>query len=378
MKKYFLFYMCLVLWSCKKPYTPEVITKDVNYLVVEGFINAGGDSTIITLSRTSNLTDTQSKPELHAIVVVEGDDNKTYNIGEKGNGKYGEWALPIGNPTKYRLKIITTNGNIYLSDFVEPKISPKIDDISWDIKPDGLQINASSHDVNNNSRYYRFEYDQTWQFVSNYFSSIILKGDKLVKRNPDTEDIYSCFGNDHSSQITVASTARLTNDILSKAPILFIRSNEEKLSIKYSILLKQYTMSEKEYKYWETLKKNTENLGSIFDPQPSFVLGNLKCTNNPDEKVLGYIGAGSASTKRIFIDKAELPQTWEKEELFTCKLDSLHISETGVIFNNPNKATPVYAVYGFKGFVEAYYVSSVFCVDCTTRGTKTKPNFWPQ
>jgi hypothetical protein len=137
-------------------------------------------------------------------------------------------------------------------------------------------------------------------------------------------------------------------------------------------------MSEKEYKYWETLKKNTENLGSIFDPQPSFVLGNIQCTNNPDEKVLGYIGAGSVSTKRVFIDKAELPQTWKKDELFACTLDSLNASETGVIFNNPNKATPVYAVYSFNGRVEAYYVSSVFCVDCTTRGTKTKPNFWPQ
>ena len=44
----------VALVSCKKPYFPPVISGPNGYLVVEGAINSGSDSTFITLSRTVN------------------------------------------------------------------------------------------------------------------------------------------------------------------------------------------------------------------------------------------------------------------------------------------------------------------------------------
>lgn len=38
--------------ACKKPYTPDVVASPNSYLVVEGVINSGSDSTIIKLNRT--------------------------------------------------------------------------------------------------------------------------------------------------------------------------------------------------------------------------------------------------------------------------------------------------------------------------------------
>ncbi|TWI97064.1 uncharacterized protein DUF4249, partial [Mucilaginibacter frigoritolerans] len=73
----FLLYLVLtiVVISCKKPYNPPVITAPGSYLVVEGVINAGSDSTIIKLSRTVNLSSgTTNNPETGAAIIVQSNN----------------------------------------------------------------------------------------------------------------------------------------------------------------------------------------------------------------------------------------------------------------------------------------------------------------
>jgi len=375
MKKYILLYIVLMIYGCKKPYNPNVVDGNVNYLVVEGFINFSGEPTNIRLSRTTNLKEIKSKPELGASINIESEDKHSYNLTGLGQGNYTVY-LTLDLSKKYRLNIKTADGSVYQSEFVQPKVSPQIDEINAEIKPNGVQISVNSHDDTNNSRYYRFEYEQTWKFNTRYESILIVKNRQIVDRLPN-EDIYTCYGNDYSSSITVASTAQLSSDILSKSPVVFIPSGDERISIKYSILLKQQAISEEEYKYWETLKKNTENIGSIFDPLPSFVSGNIRCLNNPEKKVLGYIGAGNITRKRFFIDKSELPEIWKKDDPYKCLLDSIPVLEVNRILDNPNHVVPVYKITDVRQKVIAYFASDIKCVDCTTRGTKMKPSFWP-
>jgi hypothetical protein len=76
-----LMFVIAIAASCKKPYAPPVIKADNNYLVVEGVIAAGGDSTNIKLSRTVKLADSVNiNPEKGAKVVVQGDQNVTYPL----------------------------------------------------------------------------------------------------------------------------------------------------------------------------------------------------------------------------------------------------------------------------------------------------------
>ena len=57
--------------SCKKPYLPTVVATNSNYLVVEGTINTGQDSTVIKSSRTTAIySDAPTKPELNATVEI--------------------------------------------------------------------------------------------------------------------------------------------------------------------------------------------------------------------------------------------------------------------------------------------------------------------
>src|SRR5476651_983186 len=110
--------------SCKKPFNPSLNTVVTNFLAVDGPI-ISGDSTFITLSRTTKLSDTtQNKAELKAIVSVENDHNTLFPLIEKGKGIYVLGVTNFDPSRTYRLNIKTSDGKIYQSDFVPLKITP--------------------------------------------------------------------------------------------------------------------------------------------------------------------------------------------------------------------------------------------------------------
>jgi len=387
MKKKFLILFLVILVvviCCKKPYTPNAINVPNNYLVVEGTINTGQDSTIFKLSRTVNLSgNTSSNPVLQAQVTVLDNQNGSYPLTELGNGRYGAPPLNLDVTRQYKLSIKTADGREYASDLITIKPTPPIDSVGFTIQNNGLQIYANAHDATNKTRYYRWEYQETWQFHAKYQSQWVSDGTEMVLRTPD-QDIYSCFGNDFSTSIILGSTAKLSQDIIDHNPIVLVEPTSEKIETRYSILVKQYALSTDEYNFWVNLKKNTEQLGSIFDPQPSNINGNIHCISNPSEPVIGYIGATNVQQKRIFVRSDQLPFTWVPTYPYTCELDSIFYCAGKACANQvavlliPNNPPLYYAVSalpsppGPPGFLG----SSRECVDCTIRGTKKRPDFW--
>ena len=79
MKKEFLILILIIyLFGCKKLYDPPVIASNATYLVVEGTINPGADSTIITLSHTVNISSKITLSQVTgATVAVVRDQNST-------------------------------------------------------------------------------------------------------------------------------------------------------------------------------------------------------------------------------------------------------------------------------------------------------------
>ena len=68
--------LIISVMGCKKPYAPAIVAANNNYLVVEGVINPGPDSTIIKLSRSVNISNKiTANPLPGATVVIESDQN---------------------------------------------------------------------------------------------------------------------------------------------------------------------------------------------------------------------------------------------------------------------------------------------------------------
>ena len=118
MKKQGILILAIFIFAgCRKPYDPPAIVAPHSYLVVEGVINPGPDSTIIKLSRTVNLSGKNSlNPLTGAILTVESDQNSTYPLTEGRQGRYFSPGLNLDISKKYRLRIKTADNQQYLSE----------------------------------------------------------------------------------------------------------------------------------------------------------------------------------------------------------------------------------------------------------------------
>lgn len=405
---WFLFAFIAVA-GCRKPYQPPEITSPGSYLVVEGIINSGTDSTFIKLSKTVPLSAKSNfNPVLNAAVTVESSGGASYVLTSTTGGIYASAGLNLDNTLKYRLRIKTAEGGEYVSDFVPVLNAPPIDTISHTVQSAGIQLYVSTHDVQNSTRYYRWDYQETWVFHSKYYSFYKSNGDTVIERNFPAEQVYQCWRSDTSSTIVVGTSSGLSKSVISNQPLTFVPSTSEKLdgalsivdsqsaptASTYSILVKQYALTGDAYTYWQNLKKNTEQLGGIFDAQPSEISGNIHSVSNPAEPVIGYISAGTTSSKRAFIKNQEVPAAWLPTNVGAdCVLDSLYLHYLApgatVAVNQENEyfnvnrqgkyypmQIPVSVLFNKFGQLIGHTGSSPECVDCTLRGTNKEPAFW--
>ncbi|HTK18600.1 MAG TPA: DUF4249 domain-containing protein [Mucilaginibacter sp.] len=379
----------LFVATCKKQIPTETITGVKNYLVVNGNINLN-DSTVINLSRLVSVTDSsQSKPELNASISIEGQQSGSYALSPSGNGNYVAAPLNLSTTQNYRLHIKTADGKEYASDFVPVKSAPPIDTIGYTADANGVKVNINTHDATGKTRYYRWDYSETYIIHSLYNSHYkMVDHDTILLRSPD-EQVYECWSTDNSTSIILGSSINLSQDQISSQLITSIPSTSEKVHIRYSILVKQYALTSDAYNYFTLLKKNTEQLGSIFDAQPSALTGNIHCISDPKELAIGYVTAGQITQHRIFIDASDLPTYIPSTPYESCTLDTVLYFRV-IKYDNPTIPpqilTQVYDLLytGFEDPIDKYgdYPTGGFlsafpiCVDCTLRGTNKKPAFW--
>ncbi|HVW61821.1 MAG TPA: DUF4249 domain-containing protein [Puia sp.] len=375
-----LLVLTLALIRCKDPYVSPYVSPPTGYLVVDGFISGNGP-TRFNLGRTIPVSGNVQPPaETKAHLQVEGDDNSIFTLNELGNGVYGIDTLPLNPAAKYRLRIHTAGNKDYLSDYVPFRNTPVIDSISWSIDNSGVNIYANTHDASNNTRYYQWQYVETWKYSAAEYSSGIYQKESpfVVDRHPE-DQIYYCWKNNTSTSILLGSSIKLSQDVISRQLLTHISKDDPQLSIKYSILVKQNALTEDAYNYLTLMQKNTETLGSIFDAQPSYLKGNIHGLTDPTEQVIGFVAAGTVQQQRIFIDRSQLPQEWRY--FMTCilpdtlvKLDSASLTS----FFGPGGGFVPVEMHYTNGLPDGWLGNTASCVDCRTQGGNTnKPSFWP-
>jgi Domain of unknown function (DUF4249) len=385
MKKLLYALFILLTAGCKEKYESPVKSPNTGYLVVEGSINGGAGLTTLTLTRTTKLDDRTINYEQGAQVQVEGEDGSSFYIFPTGPGRYSEINLNLNKSIKYRLRIKTNDSKEYLSDYEMVKTTPPIDSISWKRENGGLQLYINTHDPLNNTRYYQWEFEETWEIHSAYPS--VLKynvfqvpplGDvyRLAYRDNITfsfdPKLFFCWQSNTSSNLLLGSSAKLSKDVIN-LPLELIPEGSRKLSVLYSINVKQYSWTKAGYEFLERMKKNTEATGSVFDAQPSELKGNIRCISDPNEPVIGYINISNTEEKRIFIRKDQLFDWRYNSGCIQAEIennsDSIKAKGLQLMPTVPAKVTG-------QGIV-TFYAASPTCVDCTLSGTNIKPVFWP-
>ncbi|ULQ50736.1 DUF4249 domain-containing protein [Flavihumibacter fluvii] len=391
----FLFFLFAII-ACRENYESPVKSPVTGYLVVEGVINSGPGATNIRLSRTTTLDNRTIAYETGATVIIEGEDNSTRILAGNPDGLYSASDLYLNNNIKYRLKITTNAAKEYISDYVKVRNNPPIDSISWKRENSGAEVNGvqfyiSTHDPLDSTRYYQWEYEETWEYHAVHQSRVKyqvrnLPGDtkeyKAVFRFPPNESVfdsslYFCWRGNSSSDILIGSSAKLAKDVIN-LPLLYISPGSEKLSELYSVNVKQVSWSKEGYEFLERMRKNTEQTGSVFDAQPSTLNGNIHCITDPDEPVIGYVSICAVQEKRVFLNSLEL-KDWNYQPPF-CPQDTLinnsdSIKAFGLDFI-PTNALPCPSGPCIE--ITSFLMAKPSCVDCALNGGSTvKPPFWP-
>jgi hypothetical protein len=378
-----LLYISIIFFAvaCREQFEAPGSSPDTGYLVVEGLINSGAGPTTFRLSRTIPLADSSRlSPERFAQVSVEGNNNTSTFLPETGNGIYSVGQLNLLDNVKYRLRIRTDNGREYITEYASARKSPPIDNITWERLSNGVQLYINTHDPQDTTRYYSWEYEETWEFKANYQTTIHyvlypngVAYDVDYNTAAQTEALYTCWRSAGSSSILIGNSAKLSRDTI-HLPLLFVPQDSWKMSVLYSVNVKQYSPSPRGYEFLQRMKKNTENLGTLFDAQPSQLESNIRCVQDPLEPVIGHVDVAQVQQKRIFIKRGEVAPWNYRMDCIEMSLpnhpDSIREWQYFMLPTTVDKTT-------MTGRIARYFASTPDCVDCTIMGTNVKPSFWP-
>jgi hypothetical protein len=376
-----LFWMAVVTAGCLDPYFAATTPADANILVIDGFLDTSNGTATLDLSRGVSLSLPDSFPSVSgAFVSVEDALGNVHPMTEGAAGNYRATGIPIYKDAQYRLHIVTPENDEYYSTVVTPQTTPPIDSVTWVTDEDKLTIRVNAHDNTNQAKYYRWSFEETWNYHAATVSQYKVVGNSIVARQPNEITFY-CWRTQPSTNIIIGSTARLSQNIISQVSIQHVPAGSQKFQIKYSILVKQRSVSEDEYNYLEQLKKTTESIGGLFDPQPGQVTGNVHRTRSDSPIAVGYFGAGNTVQDRIFISTAILPRQFREIYprpgcyppdtvcvtlgAYQCILTAQDLTESHILGHSIDDDA-------------AFTLTTSPCSDCRyDGGVLTKPDFWP-
>ena len=365
-----------LVFSCIDPFAPKINSTDSNILVVNGYLDASTGSATIQLSRSTNIADVLSSPaELKATVTISSSGGIIYQFIEQGGGDYLATNIKIDAQQSYTLKILTKDGEQYSSVAEPVKTTPSIDSVSWvvDSFNSAVAIKVNTHDPQNNTRYYQWDFVETWEYQTKYNSSYEYVGNTIV---PRTKDISRCYKSATNQAIIVGSSTKLSLDVIRDFQINSISQSSAKLARRYSILVKQHALTREAYEYWSVLKNNSESLGSLYAPIPSQLVGNISNINNKSIPVIGYFSIYSVQEKRIFIKNSQLPKNIISQTGYeSCQSNSIDLKDlplpASYLF-----LTPIYVPFPPPTII-GYEVVNAGCADCRLAGGSiTVPDFW--
>lgn len=366
----------ILLTSCVERYKLENHIDYIPKLVVDGLLSNNVDTQRVIISLTSSSENPEFIPYSGCSVEVTDDKENSFSFTESEDpGIYYSIITEeyFTEGSEFSLRIITPDNQYYQSTSEEYLPSPPIDSVYYKLtsKPtsdpeifiDGIQFYLNFLASNKYARKYRYVLEETYEYHATWPMRAYL--DETGFHFPPADySKFICFMTNRLSHIYLLSTSNLIDNSFIQYPLNFVDDHTQRLLYNYSLLVKQYSLSESAYIFWETLKENNQSIEGIYAKQPSRIKGNISNENNPEEIVLGYFGVSSVTEYRIVLDPVE-----ELSFSYVPYCDPL-IPEKGY----PPGPRPLYLVL-VGGTIWAY--ADTECFNCTlSGGVLTKPSFF--
>jgi Domain of unknown function (DUF4249) len=353
-----------ILTSCVEEYktTPNLKTE---VLIVDGLITnqLQSDTIEVSFSKGKGVSG-EITPVKDCKLTVISDDGKAYDLKEDLPGKYytpTNLVKQVGR--SYQLKMTTPDGESYESNFEKMASVPPISKVYDVFEPKailrkdgksyrlGNKVYIDIQDPADESNNYLFRYKYYEQIaICKTCGGGVLSNDGIncitqkVKYYPYD---YECSG--YCWDIIYENSINAFSDIYTNGTKIkgqFIASIPWVNYTGALIEIKQYSISNEGYRFYNLLSLQGNKTGSLTDTPPAPIVGNIRNINKPQETIVGFFGASSVSSVRYNVDRKANIGTAEQ-----------YLGHSPVLEN------------------EGRFIPQALCVESRTR-TKIKPEGW--
>jgi hypothetical protein len=295
-------FLCGCLGSCvdEVELPPRSIA---SRLVVEGLITNEAPPYTIKLTFTgayNSLIYGQAEiPVNGAVVSVKELGGRTVMLEQDALSPAYYWMKDssftgrIGNT--YQIEIILPDGTSYVSDPEELKPVPEIGRLYAEYRPrpeteisepDHYEILLDTKDPATPGDYYRWS------------------GYSVVPRLSTGEPIGFgiccnwCWVPVYGSRSEVMTDLLVNGNTISRKSIM---QSPVYYAGRHYVEVRQYSLTRAAYQFWVKFEEQRKRTGSLFDPLPASIEGNIHQVDKPDLLALGYFGASAVSTHRLTV-----------------------------------------------------------------------------
>ena len=377
-----LFWCVLVLaavfQACRTPFDPEVPSEKTSFLVVEGYLDSNGLRSKLKLSRSVPLDSlTAFQPETGASVFLSSDSGESFGFIEGEAGSY-LFEADLSESGFYTLEIVLRNGERYRSDPMRPIQTPEIIDAGYLRDEEGVEVFVTTQG-DENADDFLWTFEETWIYRPRIRSNFIYdEAINDVRTRTQEEQNALCFKSEESSELQLETSSRFEEQVVFRQTITQIPKGDERIMERYSILISQKAIEEEAVEFWEILKKNTEDIGSIFSPLPSLIGGNIHSLDDSSTPVIGQVSLGVIQQRRVYIDLVDVsPWNYLDPAFNDCLIgQEVVLIKDYSVFRSGSivPVNPLIPPGGTRPI--GYFPTTRRCSDCRLYASPVTPDFW--
>jgi len=282
------------------------IDNDTRFIIVDGLVTDVAGLYSVRVNNSPQIgvgNDNILDPIEGCQVNLLDDMGRAINFIEstEERGTYERNLVGLDVDRIYHIEVVLPDGDVIVS---EPQPLPSafipIESIEWDVI-DVEFINESGNVA-------------TRPFVEIYANSPPIETDGFVRWRVTGEyDIVErAFGllnprhcyvkqSIDLNDIVVANTSEFDRGGIAREPVINLPM-DSRFNIQYLFNVSQFSLNEAEYNYWSRIEELVNVDGTLFDPPPGVLKGNLINTTDPTQQVQGYFSVARLSFVRRFVN----------------------------------------------------------------------------
>lgn len=345
----------LLLAGCEEYFHLDTDATEPIY-VFEGLITDQPGPYKVKVTRTNGYNDDKTIEVItNARVRIDCSDGKSYNLIIDNSGYYlSDSASLVGEVGKsYMLFVTTSDGKVFESSWEELLPCPDIEEVSAKYYEEKiLSTNGSDYfdetdfgicatnttNATGFTPYYRYECKIVIQ-IHQYYPGLFPENRYVY--HPVTQQglLFIANANNYTDNRIVGNQLYKTRKKLFNLTVDTLIPEMPEFILQHRgeyVLVKQYSMTESQYKFWNAVKDQQENSNYLFGQIENQPVGNMSCKSG--DRAFGFFGA--SAVKQNFGAFSLVEKT---RNVMIYNIDSFPDTDTVAYYDHPQNYTISFA-----------------------------------